>query len=126
MEFINLAGGKRKILFESHVYVKQKNLANGRISWECEKRRNARSCRAKIKTFSDVLDGQTNEHECTDLPNPVRGEVLKARNAMRIQAETSDDTSTNIIGGTVQQLSQAARVTANRNDAAGNTTDKSW
>ena len=56
------------------------------------------------------MEGQTNENECTDLPNPVRGEVLKARNAMRVQAETSDDTSTNIIGGNVQQLSQAARV----------------
>ena len=29
MEFINLVGGKRKILFESHVYVKQKNVYHG-------------------------------------------------------------------------------------------------
>ena len=110
MEFIDLANGKQKILFEGYIYVKQKNLAAGRISWECEKRRNAISCRAKLKTYNDILEGRTNAHTCTDLPNPARGEILKARNAMRVQAENSIDTSNNIIGTHVQQLSEAARV----------------
>ena len=110
MEFINLPNGRRKVIFESYVFVKQKNLAAGRISWECEKRRNAGSCRAKIKTFNDVFEGRTNEHTCAILPNSDRAEALKARNAMTLHAQTSDDTTNNIIGANVQNLTEAGRV----------------
>ena len=84
-------------------YVKQKYLAAGRISWDG-------LCCAKLKTFNNVLEGRTNEHTCTELPNHVHGEILRARNAMTIQADISDDTSNNIIGANVQQFSEEARV----------------
>ena len=47
---------------------------------------------------------------CTcNMPNPEEVAILKARNEMRIQAETSMDSSQNIIGTNVQHLSQAAK-----------------
>ena len=104
MEFLNLSNGKRKVLFESYIYLKQKELSGGRISWESSKRRHNRSCKAKIKTNDDVFEGRNNVHIC-NMPKPEEVAILKARNEMRIQAETSMDSSQNIIGTNVQHLS---------------------
>jgi hypothetical protein len=39
--------GQEKLLLEGFVYVKQKNLAKGVVSFECEKRRYAAACKAR-------------------------------------------------------------------------------
>ena len=81
MEFIQSERGAPKILFEGHVYVKQKVLANGKISYECEKRRaegqDQGQCKAKIQVLGNQVVGQTNEH--THAPIPGRGDALKVK-----------------------------------------------
>ena len=67
------------------------------------------SCKAQIRSHNGVFDGRTNEHTCTNLPNPAEVAVRKARNAMQIQAETTEDRTQAIIGGNVQQLSAAEK-----------------
>ena len=89
MEFVNLANGKRKVLFESYIYVKQKELSGGRISWECSRHRNNRSCKAKIKTNNDVFEARTNVHTC-NIPDPEEFAILKARNQMRMHGFKSN------------------------------------
>ena len=37
MEFIESERGNQKLSYQGFLYVKQKNLANGVVSWECEK-----------------------------------------------------------------------------------------
>ena len=69
LEFIMLPNGKRKLIFENYIFVKQKELADGAISWECSKRRNAQSCRAKVKTDDGIFFGCTNDHTCSAFPN---------------------------------------------------------
>ena len=57
MEFIETVRGKRKVLLDGYLYVKQKALANGYVSYECEKRRQNKDkqgeCKAKIKVRGD-------------------------------------------------------------------------
>ena len=75
MEFIQSERGAQKLLYEGHVYVKQKALASGAVSYECEKRRlsaqNQGQCRAKVRVQGDAIVGRTNEH--THAPIPGRG-----------------------------------------------------
>ena len=68
------------------IFVKQKELAGGVISWECSKRRNARSCQAKVDFCS-----------------------LKTRFVMTTQAQTSDDQTQAIIGVNTHQFSEEER-----------------
>lgn len=62
MEFIKTKFGKYKVVFEGYAYVKQKDLVNGVVSFECEKRRNTSICKAKIKLFGTILVGRLNSH----------------------------------------------------------------
>ena len=41
---------------------KQKNFASGMVSYECNKRRNAHECKAKVKVLAGEIVGQTNQH----------------------------------------------------------------
>ena len=105
VEFLDFPNGRRKLIFENYIFVKQKDLTNGAIAWECSERRNAKSCRARVKTLDGVFAGRTNMHTCTALPNPSKVEVLRARAAMLIQAGRSDDRTQPIVGANVAQLS---------------------
>ena len=88
MEFVKSDKGKDKVIFEGYVYVKQKNLANDVVLFECEKRRNKAECKAKIKIRGEVLVGRFNEH--FHGPDPGRQEVLKAVQRMKRQAEETE------------------------------------
>ena len=50
MQFIISSKGKRQLVLDGYFYNKQKTLAGGVISGECIKRRNERSCSARVKT----------------------------------------------------------------------------
>ena len=52
MEYIKSERGKDKLVYEGYTYVKQKDLANGVVSFECEGRRNEAACKAKVKVDS--------------------------------------------------------------------------
>ena len=56
----------QKVLSNGYVYVKQKDLAGGVISYECEKRRGnvtgVSEFRAKIKVKDEVILGSLHSH----------------------------------------------------------------
>ena len=108
MEFIQSERGAPKILFEGHVYVKQKALANGKVSYECEKRRakgqDQGQCKAKIQVLGDQVVGQTNEH--THAPIPGRGDALKVKIQIKRRAVDTEETAQQIIAQTVEHVGQ--------------------
>ena len=55
--------GKCKLIFDGHLYVYQKQLANNLDSWECEHRRRNLS-KAKVKMSDDQVIEELNEHLC--------------------------------------------------------------
>ena len=105
LEFVHFPNGRRKLIVDNYIFVKQKELNNGAIAWECTERRNAKSCRARVKTLDGVLVGRSNVHTCSVLPNPSKVYVLRARAAMLAQAGRSDDRTQAIIGANIDQLS---------------------
>ena len=109
LQFIMVPNARRKLIFENYIFVKQKELADGVISWECSERRNVQSCRAKVRTRNDIFLGRTNDHTCSDVPNLADVAVLKARIAMTTHAQTSDDRTQAIIGANTQNLSEEER-----------------
>ena len=109
LQFIMVPNAGRKLIFENYIFVKQKELADGVISWECSKRRNVQSCRAKVRIRNDIFLGRTNDHTCSDVPNLADVAVLKARIAMTTHAQTSDDRTQAIIGANTQNLSEEER-----------------
>ena len=63
MEYVKSEKGKEKLLFEGFVYVKQKNLAKGVVSFECEKCWYSTACKAKVKYLvTKLLDDFTSIH----------------------------------------------------------------
>ena len=48
MEYVTSERGKQKLVLEGYVYVKQKALSTGDISWECECRRH-KGCKARLR-----------------------------------------------------------------------------
>ena len=48
MEYVTSERGKQKLVLEGYVYVKQKALSTGHISWECECRRH-KGCKARLR-----------------------------------------------------------------------------
>ena len=107
MEFVKSDKGKDKVIFEGYVYVKQKNLANDVVSFECEKRRNKAECKAKIKIRGEVLVGWFNEH--SHGPDPAWQEVLKAVQRMKRQAEETEEAPQQIITQSVSTITDDAK-----------------
>ena len=62
MELITSTKGGSKLVYEGFVYVKQKTLVNGVVSYEGEMRRNGKHCKAKLKVKSGEVIRKTNEH----------------------------------------------------------------
>ena len=63
MKYVKSEKGKEKFLFEGFVYVKQKNLAKGVVSFECEEHRYSTALKAKVKVFGNqVVDDFTSIH----------------------------------------------------------------
>ena len=104
LQFIMVPNAGRKLIFENYIFVKQKELADGVISWECSKRRNVQSCRAKVRIRNDIFLDRTNDHTCSDVPNLADVAVLKACIAMTTHAQTSDDRTQEIIGANTQNF----------------------
>ena len=49
MEFITSVRGASKLLYEGYAYVKQKTLADNWESYECERQRYDKSCKARVR-----------------------------------------------------------------------------
>ena len=78
MHKVDSIHGKQKIMYNGYVYVKQKSLANGVISYKCEKRHGSGAglseCKAKIKVKDEAVIGSLHDH--THAPDSARCEVL--------------------------------------------------
>ena len=68
-------------------------------------RRNVRSCKAKLQTRDGIFVRSTNTHTCALFGHPEKVAVLKARAAMLLQAESTDNRTHAIIGANTQSLS---------------------
>ena len=88
MENIHTTQGKRKIIHKGFFYVRQKNLAGGWISHECERRRLNSTCKGKIKVNGDnVVVPRQHTHP----PDPIRREVLRIRDNFRTRAQNTQE-----------------------------------
>lgn len=108
MEFSQTERGKRLVIKDGYQYVLQKVLANNDKSYECILRRKG-ECKAKIKlTAEDVFSEELNEH--THPPSQTNVEVRKVKASVKERANNCNDTSQQILGDKLQDVSEAAAV----------------
>ena len=106
--------GKNKIILNGFIYVKQKNLANNVISYECERRRGTgkelSECKAKVKVNGEDLSVVSYLHAHSHAADSARCEMVQARARIKRKAEETEETPQQILGHELQQLSQQAAV----------------
>ena len=96
MEFTTTEKGRRKLIKDGYMYVFKKQLANDNSSWECVLRRKESQCRATVKLSpTDEFIEQNNEH--TYAP-ATEVEVTNVLTSIKRKAETTDETSQQILG----------------------------
>ena len=107
MEFITSNKGSIKLLYRGFSYVKQKDLVDNVVSYECVRRRSANgTCKARIHIRDDEIVGEVGDH--THQPNPAGTETLKVVAAMKHRARTTQETPQQIIADSVTRLHPAA------------------
>ena len=107
MEFITSNKGSLKLLYQGFPYVKQKDLVDNVVSYECVRRRSANgTCKARIHIRDDEVVGKVGDH--THQPNPAGTETLKMVAAMKHRARTTQETPQQIIADSVTRLHPAA------------------
>ena len=79
MEFVTTNKGQQKLCYQGYLFIRQKDLANGAVGWECEGRRLER-CPGRAKTCEDELISQLNEH--THGPDPTRNDVVQVTSSI--------------------------------------------
>ena len=108
MEFSVTERGARKLLWNGYEYVKQKDLANDLTSWKCVERRKG-YCKAKVKwTVLDVFVDEVNGH--SHAPSQTKCELTKVRANIKRKAETTQDTTQQILTVELQNITPAAAV----------------
>lgn len=95
MEFITSNKGKTKVLCDGYIYVKQKNLANGVILYECDRRRSQATCKAKIKILNNEIIDKLNQH--THASDKPRCEAAKVGQVIKKRAQETLGTTQQII-----------------------------
>ena len=107
MEFTTTEKGRRKLIKDGYMYVFKKQLANDNSSWECVLRRKESQCRATVKLSpTDEFIEQNNEH--THAPSATEVEVTKVLTSIKRKAETTDETSQQILGRELALISEDA------------------
>ena len=110
MHKVDSIRGKQKIMYNGYVYVKQKSLANGAISYECEKRRGSGAglseCKAQVKVKDEAVIGSLHDH--THAPDSARCEVLTVRDNITKRALETEEAQQQILGCAMQTISEGA------------------
>ena len=110
MDHVKSERGNNKIIHEGYIYVKQKNLARGVISYECELRKrgkhNSGECKAKIKVMNGEVVGRTNQH--THAAVAGRPETLHVRDTMKRRALETMEPPQQILATCLQEISEAS------------------
>ena len=95
MEYITSNKGAVKLIYEKHIYVKQKELKNGAVCWECNQRRYDKACKAKLHILDDVVIKRVNEH--THAENHGMVEAVKLRQQIKKHARETQEAPQQII-----------------------------
>ena len=82
------------LIDRGHLYVRQKDLANNVVSWECVQRRK-KACKDHVKIQNDTIIDRVNDH--THAPDQTKVEVAEVRATMKRRAETTLDAPHRII-----------------------------
>ena len=104
MEITKTIQNKSKILHLGFSYVLKKKLADGWLSYECERRRRYRDCTGKIR----VKEGQihvVSPH--SHAPDPAKNEAYKVIAAVREQAQSTNDRPQQILGNALRAIPDA-------------------
>ena len=86
------------------MYVKQKCLANGVVSYECELRRNDQQCKAILKVAGNHIVDRINEH--THAPNAGHAEASKVKAAIKRRALSGEDTAQQILSQDLSDINE--------------------
>ena len=104
MEITKTIQNHNKYLHLGFAYVFKRNLANGWLSYECERRRRYRDCTGKIR----VKDNQIHvvlQH--THAPDPAKNEKYKVVTAVRDQAQNTQNRPQQILGNALHGVPDA-------------------
>ena len=108
MENIASLRGGEKFVEGGYIYVKNKNLAAGRISYECEMRKrsgnNSGQCKARLTVMDGIVVGRVNDH--THAPVAGRPEALRIRTAMKRRADDTMGAPQQILATCLQEVSE--------------------
>ena len=105
MEFTLTERGSRTVIKDGYTYVFQKTLASDIKSFL----RTKRQCQAKIQlSADDAFLNQLNEH--THPPSQTRVEATKIKARIKDRAANTNDTSQQILGAELQNVSEAIAV----------------
>ena len=105
MEFMTSKGHKKLIRY-NYMYTFQKDLANDVQSWECVLHKSGQ-CKAKVKlTATGDFIAIMTEH--THPADPIKCEVVKVRAGIKRKAETTQDTTQQILAGGLHGISESA------------------
>ena len=106
MQFIDTQRHKRKLIRNGYLYRYHKPLAQGASSWECARRRNG-DCKARIKLSTvDAFIESINEH--SHPPSVAQCEVAKVKANIQRRAETTNETTQQVLAGELAGVSEAA------------------
>ena len=97
MELIKSERGKDKLVYGGHMYVKQKNLANGVVSFECVERRNKATCKAKVKVNIQRKEIVGILHDHTHAPNEAKITAARTLQKMKEKANKTEETTQQIV-----------------------------
>lgn len=104
MEFVKSNKGKLKLFREGYIYVKQKDLSNGVVSYECERRRSKSSCKAKVKVRQGEIIEELHSH--THAPDTPKCEAAKVFQEMKERATETEETTQQIIAEACASISE--------------------
>lgn len=105
MEFVITNKGQQKLCYQGYLYIRQKDLANGAVAWECDKRRRE-SCTARLKVRGEELIAQLNEHNHG--PDASRKQVLDVKATIKRRALDTEETPQQIISTAVANVTESA------------------
>ena len=96
------------LIRNGYQYVKQKDLANGLSSWECiERRKENFKAKVKLNAIDDFVEQvQVHNHA----PSATRFELTKVRAGIKRKASTTHDTTQQILGTGLANLTPTAAV----------------
>lgn len=108
MEFTTNEKSPCKLLKNGYMYLFQKMLADVVTSWECVHRRKGQ-CKARVRlTVMDQFIEKTNEH--THAPSQVGCQVTKVESGIKCKAETTNDSSHQILATNLDGITGTAAV----------------